>query len=154
MFYVCSKNLHCRYKNESCFQQFLIFISVRNKKHSRNQRSTIGARVDVSKIPFSWIGEFTKNEYSEVLVFNEETNRWAFSPDYGDALQDKLSERNDVCVLRVTKRQPIQPGDKDFPNKQFFAAYADCTGDYCSARYSFTIKTIPDDTTNVKMLIK
>lgn len=133
-------------------QNFIISEAMKNRK--THQDAFIGSRVDTSKIPTSWVATFTKSEFLEVLNFSDDSQRHAFCPDYGDAIQDKFSERNEVCVLRFTKRQLVQPGDADYPNKQFFAVYGECKGQYCTARYSFTMKEMPKDNTGAKLFIK
>lgn len=131
-------------------------ISSGQKKYSKSDKKLgkpKGNQIDMSKIPRSWVGTFTEEEFKNVLNLNLKTGKFSVEPGYGDTLQDKLEEYNEVCVIRCTKRDLVQEGDKHFPTRQFFSAYAECIGDYCEAHFSFVIKEMPEKFEAVDVVI-
>lgn len=111
-------------------------------------------RIDMKSTPTKWVATFTRAEFEEVLKLEEETMQWVVQPDFGDTLQDKLSERNQACVLRFRKSEICQKGDDRYGSKQFFGGYGTCKGDSCTAKYSFAIKEEPMDIEAVSIIIK
>lgn len=99
--------------------------------------------VDASNLPSKWKIEFTKKEWKKVVKLNKETGRYETTKDYGDFLQEKFSESNPVCVLKLNKRRITNPDDKGFGTKNFFQAYCLCIGTSCNAHYVFTLDEIP-----------